>query len=451
MIADSMMGALKHRGVLRRAESIDRKKSVILGCLTHEGTAQEFARTSATAVVMNGSFYEAEAELSARHVLRRVKALSARGAIREVTREVGGFAGLLGQGDGIFAFRDVNGLKPLYFMHSPHLTAFASERKALWRIGLKHPQAVAPGSAVGLTRKRIMKNQIVQFSRPKERKIAFQQASARLRRLLSTSIRRITRRAGKICVAFSGGLDSALTAVMAKTTGVEVEAVSVGLAGSPEASTAEKFASQLGLHITLETFSIDSIEDYVRKVLWLIEEPNMMKLSVAIPLHWAAMVAARCGYEVMLCGQGSDELYGGYNKYANTLRLRGRQALCDQLYTSVIESSAVNYERDDQATSPFPVELRTPFADPDLIRFSLTIPSEFKVKDGNDVTRKWVLRDVARNVGVPEDIAWRRKKAIQHGTGVEKAILKLAKSHGLRPEEYLSKTFQEVRIMESLP
>jgi asparagine synthase (glutamine-hydrolysing) len=117
----------------------------------------------------------------------------------------------------------------------------------------------------------------------------------------------------------------------------------------------------------------------------------------------------------------------------------------------VIESSRVNYERDDQATSPFPVELRTPFADPDLIKFSLTIPSEFKVKDGDDVTRKWVLRDVARRVGVPEDIVWRRKKAIQHGTGVEKAIIKLAKSRGLRPDEYLSSTFEDVRRMESMP
>jgi len=52
---------------------------------------------------------------------------------------------------------------------------------------------------------------------------------------------------------------------------------------------------------------------------------------------------------------------------------------------------------------------------------------------------------------VPEDIVWRRKKAIQHGTGVEKAIIKLAKSRGLKPEEYLSKTFREVSMMESIP
>jgi asparagine synthase (glutamine-hydrolysing) len=425
--------------------------NITLGCLWHKGAEEEFAHKHDSIVVMNGAFYRARAEIDAERVLRRVNSLSVRGAIREASQEVGGFAGLVAQKDGLFAFRDVNGLKPLYFSNSSHLTAFSSERKALWRIGLKNPQAIVPGSLVALTRKGLTSRQLVRFSHPRERKITFQQASTTVRRLLSTSIRRITYRTSKVCVAFSGGLDSALTAAMAKKAGVDVEAVSVGLADSPEILTVEKFADELGLHVTVETFPLDCIEEYVRRVLWLIEEPNMMKLSVAIPLHWAAMVAARCRYEFMLCGQGSDELYGGYNKYTHTLGLRGRRALSDQLYESVIESSSVNYERDDKATSPFPVELRTPFADPDLIKFSLTIPSEFKVKDGNDVTRKWVLRDVAREVGVPPDIVWRRKKAIQHGTGVEKAILKLARKRGLRPEEYLSTTFREVSGLESIP
>jgi len=452
-IVESMADALKHRGNLRRVESITGEKggSVTLGCIWHEGTVKEFVRTRTTSVVVNGSFYETRSGTSAGRVLRRAGSVSALAAVSEATREIGGFAGLVGQRDRLFAFRDINGLKPLYLAHSPRLTAFASERKALWRVGFKRPEPVTPGSTIGLTRDGIAKRRIVQFSRPRERKVSFKQASDTVLRLLSTSIRRITRRAGKVCVAFSGGLDSALTAALATEAGVEIEAVSVGLAGSPEILTVEKFADQLGLPIRVETFQADSIEEYVRRVLWLIEEPNMMKLSVAIPLHWAAMVAARHGYDTILCGQGSDELYGGYSKYANTLGLRGREALRNQLYTSVIESSTVNYERDDQATSLFPVELRTPFADPDLIEFSLTIPSEFKVRDGTDVTRKWVLREVARKAEVPEDIVWRRKKAIQHGTGVEKAILKLAKRSGLKPEEYLHTTFRQVGMMESIP
>ena len=451
--ANLMIGALKHRGSTSRVEYLGDENGcfVAVGCLTHAGTPQQIACSRSTLTVLNGSFYERPIAKNAEHVLRQVKLLPTRTALRKVTSEVGGFSGLVAKGCTLYAFRDINGLRPLYYARSRGVTAFASEKKALWRIGLEHPQSVPPGSAVSSTRKGLRESAIVQFHRPTERKLSFKQASVTLRRLLYTSVQRITGGAGKICVAFSGGLDSAVTAAIAKRAGAELQAVSVGLVDSSEISTVEKFANQLGLGITLETFDSSSIEEYVRRVLWLIEEPNLMKLSVAIPLHWAAMVAARSGYKVMLCGQGSDELYGGYSKYARILRTRGRRELIAQLYRSVIESSQVNYDRDDQATSPFPVELRTPFADPDLIRFSLSIPSEFKVKDGDDGTRKWILREVARSIGVPEDIAWRRKKAIQHGTGVERAIIKLAKGRGLRPQEYLSRTFADVRELEVMP
>lgn len=448
-----MLNAIKHRGLFRRVEFVERQAGgvIAVGCVSHDKPAQNIARTPTAVAAVHGSLYEERTRSNAEYVLRRVKRLSAYRAVHEVTCKIGGFGGLVGCGDRLYGFRDVNGLKPLYYAHSPHLTVFASERKAIWSLGMRTPQPVPPGSALNLSRKGMRTTRMVQFSRPREKKITFHQASSGVHRLLSRSIRRVTRQVGKTCVAFSGGLDSALTAAMAKRAGVDIDAISIGLAGSSEVSTAEQFAKRLGLNLTLEVFPVDSVEEYVRRVLWLIEEPNLMKLSVAIPLHWAAKVAARCGYKVMLCGQGSDELYGGYNKYANTLKLRGRRALSDQLYASVIESSTVNYERDDQATSPYPVELRTPFADPDLIKFSLSIPSEFKVKDGNDAIRKWVLRDVARKVGLPEEIVWRRKKAIQHGSGVEKAILKLAKSRGLKPDDYLKRTFEEVRMMDSIP
>jgi asparagine synthase (glutamine-hydrolysing) len=449
---DLMLNALRHRGPLTRVESVEgRTHGVALGCLSHQGTSQQILRTRTTLVALNGSFYAESSAGSAKHLLGQLEKLKVRNALHEAVNEFGGFAGLVGKRDSFHAFRDVNGFTPLYYACSRNLTAFASERKALWRIGLMDVRPVPPGFALNLTRKKITQTSMARFRRPRERKMSFEQASTILRRLLSDAVRRITHRTERVCVAFSGGLDSALTAAMAKRAGIDVRGVSVGLVGSSEISSAEKYAHELGLDVTVQTFNSDSIEEYVRRVLWLIEDPNLMKLSVAIPLHWAAMVAARGGCRVMLCGQGSDELYGGYSKYATTLRLRGRKALSDQLYSSVIQSSSINYERDNQATSPFPVELRTPFTEPNLIKFSLTIPSEFKVKDGSDVTRKWILRDIARKVGVPEDIVLRRKKAIQHGTGVEKAILKLSKSRGLTPDEYLSKTFQEVRRLESMP
>lgn len=452
-LVETMLDALKHRGTHNKAMTRECEKlgTIALGCSSHLESKLDMANSTKSIVAFNGSFYERGAMGNARFVLRETEHSPPIKAIQRIESQIGGFACLVARRNGVYAFRDINGLKPLYYAHAHNLTAFASERKALWRIGLENPKPIPPGFACTLTKRGFAKKRIVQFQRPKETKMTLGHASTVLCRLVAKSIKRVTHFNGKIAVAFSGGLDSALTVAMAKKAGVELEAVCVGLPNSPELTTVDKFAKELGVPVTVETFALDSLEKYIRRVIWLIEEPNLMKVSVAIPLHWAAMVAARRGCGVMLCGQGSDELYGGYYKYARTLDNRGRGALALELYRSVIESSQVNYERDDQATSPFPIELRTPFADPDVIRFSLTIPLEFKVKEGNDVTRKWVLRNVAKIIGVPDDIAWRRKKAIQHGTGVENAIRKLAKSSGLTADDFLAKTYEEVKRMESMP
>ncbi len=455
-LLEDMLRSLVHRGAHAKTTTVETSKRYgfysAIGCLSHYDLEAQIAESRTTAVAIDGALFETHKRGTARIIHDRLtKSHSIPSIIRTIMKEPGAFAGLFTHQKRLYAFRDLNGLKPLYLARGQNFTAFASERKALWRIGVKDVRQVRPGFLYTITNGKTLETRLQQLPRPVEKKMTMLQASSRLSTLLKKSIERVTNSVDRVAVAFSGGLDSAFTALLAKNARVKVEAVCVGLSGSIELTTAEKFAHELDLPIHLETFNPDSLEDYVRRVLWLIEEPNLMKVSVAVPLHWAASVASRRRNTVMLCGQGSDELYGGYYKYARILSEKGRSTLVDELYRSVVESSQVNYERDDQATSPFGVEFRTPYADFEVITFSLTIPSEFKVKDGDDVTRKWVLRNAAKSAGLPDDIVWRRKKAIQHGTGVENAIRKIAKQQGLTTEAYLSKLHQEVIRYEFMP
>lgn len=425
---------------------------VAVGYCAHHDPDAHIAKSSETTFAFDGSFFEKPQTSQANSVRRQ---LSSKGDMKSaalaVMKEPGVFSALYYCKRCLYAFRDSIGFKPLFYGHNRRMTAFASERKALWKVGLAHARRVRPGLLYAAGSKGVSSSLLLRPSRPTHRAMTLEQASLELKQLLTKSTLRITKGLDRLAVAFSGGLDSSLVAALAKQAGCGVELVSVGLSGSIELSTAEKYADQLDLPVAMETFSLDSLEHYIRRVVWLIEEPNLMKVSIAIPLHWAAMVAAQRGFRTMLCGQGSDELYGGYYRYARTLDSRGRRALESELYRSVVNSHVVNYERDDQATAPFGIELRTPFADSAVVTFSLTIPSELKVRKGNDLTRKWVLRTVAQTLGMPEDIVWRRKKAIQHGTGVESAIRKLAKQNGLNADAYLERTHAEVRTLESMP
>jgi asparagine synthase (glutamine-hydrolysing) len=449
-LVESLLRSMRHRGGNTKILKMSRDDDVNMSagyCASSCPEANVFEANGASTLLDGSIFRTPHATQYAHNRLTRRTTVGA----SSLLNLPGAFACIFLQKDKLFAFRDRNGLKPLYYGRGRGFTVFASERKAIWGLGLSNATRAQPGNLYSVTNRSFTASGLACYPRPSARNLSIQQASARLTLLLRRSVRRITHGIDKVAVAFSGGLDSAIAALLANKIRHNVEAISVGLLGATELSSVEHFARELGLPIATEAFSIESLEQYVRRVVWLIEEPNLMKVSVAVPLHWAAMVAAKRGYRVMLCGQGSDELYGGYYKYARTLDRRGRKALVAELYQSLVHSAQVNYERDDQATAPFGVELRTPFADPDVIRFSLSIPSEFKVKAGNDLMRKWVLRGAAERVGLPEDIVWRRKKAIQHGTGVENAIRKLARKHGLTAEVYLLKVHEEVIRMDSMP
>ena len=59
----------------------------------------------------------------------------------------------------------------------------------------------------------------------------------------------------------------------------------------------------------------------------------------------------------------------------------------------------------------------------------MALPTGMKLREGH---RKWALRKVAEEAGVPKEFAWRKKVAAQYGSGLDKAMLRLAKRQGLR-------------------
>ena len=445
-LVNDMLSALKHRGSNDFILAYSNERPQLGLGYASNNPRKGFLESKLATVALDGIFFErnqrGQAQIALHKSLER---------FNSITKIPGAFAEVSMRSNTLSAVRDPIGLKPLYYSNKSDVTAIASERKALWRIGHTRTERILPGylytvKSQGLTRKCLFR-----FPRPHARSMTMNYAATRLKRVLQQSIRLITSDVDRVAVAFSGGLDSAITALLAKQANLEVELISTGLEGSSELQTVEKYAKALDLPITIETYDADSLGYFIRRVLWLIEEPDLMKVSIAIPLHWASTLAARRGHSVMLCGQGSDELYGGYYKYARILDNEGKSALVSALYRSIIEAPQVNYERDEQATCPSGVDLRTPFANLDVIDFSFRIPLEFKVKTGNDLVRKWVLREAARKAGLSEDIVWRRKKAIQHGTGVENAIRKLAKSQSTTTDGYLANVSEAISSLRTMP
>ena len=339
--------------------------------------------------------------------------------------------------------RDPVGTNPLYYGENQAICAVASERKALWKIGLKNVKSFPPGNVARISDKGLCLRPAATLTPSPQKAISMSEAANQLQNLLLESTRERVSDVKKVAVAFSGGLDSSVVAALAKKCKVEVHLVTVELAGQIEIEHAENAAKSLGLPLKLQTYSIEDVECILPKVLWLIEEPDPLKVGVAIPFFWTAETASRLKFPVLLAGQGADELLGGYQRYLREYALGGVEAVQNAIYHDVMMSYETNFQRDDCVCAFHKVELRLPFTDREVVRFALSLPLELKILSIQDALRKRVLRRLAQNMGIPALIADKTKKAVQFATGVDKALRKLARKEGLTLNRYLNKVFRE--------
>jgi len=356
----------------------------------------------------------------------------------------GSYALAIARPNKIIAGRDTLGMNPLYYGENDTTCAVASERKALWKLGIKNAKSFPPGHTAIINVQGFSFKPVKTITQPLQEDVDMERAAKRLQDLLLESTRKRVSDLENVAVAFSGGLDSSLVAVLAKKWGINVQLISVGLENQPEVKFAETAAETLNLPLHLQTYTVKDVEQALPRILWLIEEPNLIKASIAIPFYWAAENASKRGYHVLLAGQGADELFGGYQRYLKEYEQFGVEAVQKAMYRDVAMSHEKNFQRDNQACSFHKVELRLPFVDRNVIQFSLSLPPSLKIESPEDRLRKRVLRQVAQNLGMPPLIVNKTKKAVQYATGVNKAIQRLARRHGLVSREYVEKVFRRV-------
>jgi asparagine synthase (glutamine-hydrolysing) len=220
----------------------------------------------------------------------------------------------------------------------------------------------------------------------------------------------------------------------------------VSLTGQPETEEAKKTAGALKLPLSVYLFEPEDVEKTVSKVVGLIEEPDPVKAAVGVPFYWVAKETAKSGLNVLLAGQGADELFGGYQRYVNEYLVHGMQKVGETMFADVVRLHETNIERDEKICGFHGVELRLPFASFGIARFALSLPLELKVEKRVDGLRKLVLRRLAHNLGLPESVVNKPKKAVQYATGVNAVLGKIAKKRGLTVGAYVEKLFREQKI-----
>ena len=366
-----------------------------------------------------------------------------RGIHRLIEEENGSYVVIAVDKGRIICGRDPVGVVPLYIGETETLAGAASNRKTLWTMGIE-PEPLPPGCMAEITKGGVRLRKVRGLRQPSVRTVTMEEALETLDRLLHEAVEARSRGVLSASLGFSGGIDSSLLAHYLDLYGVEVDLVCVGLEGSAEFEAAEEAADDLGLPIRLESFTTMEMEQDLEAVLRSVEEPDPMKISIALPLRRAAQRASEHGSQIFYSGSGSDEIFGGYLKYVREYAESGG-AVIDTMFKDVEAAYKINFERDFKVCADMGVEMRLPFSDWSLIDFGLGLPINLKFSVNEGSSRKLLLRELGRRIGLRDTVAFRRKRAIQYSTGVSRALRRLARRRGMTSSQYLTERFNLIR------
>jgi asparagine synthase (glutamine-hydrolysing) len=221
----------------------------------------------------------------------------------------------------------------------------------------------------------------------------------------------------------SGGLDSSLVVGIAtRICGLKrPRTFSIGMVGSPDLAFAREVSEFLDTDHTEVFFTADEAVDAIPKVIRALETYDITTIRASIPSYLLAKyINTHTKIRVIMNGDGSDELFGGYLYFNNAPNDQAFQAECERLLNDIHTFDVL---RSDRSISANGLEARTPFLDKQFVSVVRSIqPSYLRPIPGKQM-EKYILRSAFDDGStLPPEVLWRRKEAFSDGVSTpEKA------------------------------
>lgn len=327
--------------------------------------------------------------------------------------------------DEYFIARDHMGIIPLYMGWDQFGTFYvASELKALEGYCTKI-ELFPPGHYLSSKDGELVQwyqREWTEFEAVKANETSIQE----IRKALEAAVHRQLMSDVPYGVLLSGGLDSSITSAIAKKfaqkrieSGDTVDAwypqlhsFAVGLEGSPDLAAARKVADHLGtIHHEIK-FTIQEGLDAVRDVIYNIETYDVTTIRASTPMYLMARVIKSMGIKMVLSGEGSDELFGGYLYFHKAPNAR---EFHEETVRKLSKLHMYDCLRANKSLAAWGIEGRVPFLDKEFMDVAMRINPQDKMINGERM-EKWVLRKAFEDM-LPESVAWRQKEQFSDGVG----------------------------------
>lgn len=200
----------------------------------------------------------------------------------------------------------------------------------------------------------------------------------------------------------------------------QLNSFSIGLPGSPDSKAAAEVARFLGTkHHTL-SFTIQEGLDALSDVIYHLESYDVTTIRASTPMYLLSRKIKAMGIKMVLSGEGSDEVFGGYLYFHGA---PDKKAFHEECVRRVKNLHLADCLRANKSTSAWGLEARVPFLDKEFLQLSMNIdPAEKMIT--KDRIEKYILRkafDTTGEVGakpyLPSHILWRQKEQFSDGVG----------------------------------
>ncbi len=212
-------------------------------------------------------------------------------------------------------------------------------------------------------------------------------------------------------VILSGGVDSSLVLLHVREMHPDCVAFTIGAPGSEDLSYARRLTAELGVpHEVIELhpreIRLRDIREAIR-IGELTEYGDIINAVVSVPLFRRIH---DLGVKVVLSGDGSDELFGGYPMYYRAGPQQARRLFLHK----ISNLCRTELQRLDRTSMGHGVELRVPFLDRCLVELAMRMPLDFKMRGGQE---KWIIREAFADL-LPDYVRQRPKDMMSYSSGL---------------------------------
>jgi asparagine synthase (glutamine-hydrolysing) len=201
----------------------------------------------------------------------------------------------------------------------------------------------------------------------------------------------------------------------------QLNSFSIGLPNAPDTKAAIEVAKFLGTKHHDMTFTIEDGLNALSDVIFHLETYDVTTIRASTPMFLLSRKIKAMGVKMVLSGEGSDEILGGYLYFHAA---PGAKEFHEETVRRVKNLHLSDCLRANKSTSAWGLEARVPFLDKEFMEVAMGIDPTEKLHSKERI-EKYILRKAfdpstlpeGEKPYLPENILWRQKEQFSDGVG----------------------------------